>query len=407
MAWDTLDTQPYCVQSGLLALSGGNLTATSLTSGSAYETHHVIAQPFEGKRSGKWCIEIRCITQSANDGFAGYDRIGMTGSAGICQSGGNGYGMLGTTGGAGFGAQFGISFGNVGYSGGNYVVIDIARFYLIGQNDTAAWNIGHYNNGDYLYIAADLDNNLFWFRINNGNWLGMTNPGDPVAGTGGVAYSQTGSSPFRYYPAVSLGPGGEYTFNLGATGFHYPAPSGFTAGWTNNSLAILGSQLSNGLGGFLSGQGTRVLAVSPYISSFTGNINNLISTGDDTDTTEAIGVIYDSDGAGSAPGTLLGIGSSGFNQGGTEFVHPLPSPLSITSGHTYYLGVFLAHAAGYGPFSDVCLAGGAADGLYIDTTAVWPTPNSTFTASPTLVAAHLPMLASGVRHASYTQGHVF
>ncbi len=77
MAWDTLDTQPAMLAAGLNISPDGLTASSSNTMGDA-KTNHVLATAFEGKRSGKWCIEIRCIFQSANDGFAGYDRIGVS-----------------------------------------------------------------------------------------------------------------------------------------------------------------------------------------------------------------------------------------------------------------------------------------------------------------------------------------
>ncbi len=329
MTWDTLDTQPACLGAGL-HISGGGLIATSLTSNTTFhQTNHVLAQAIEGKKSGKFCVELECLISSPNDGFAGFDRIGVAGSAAIGLNGGNGYGMLGTSGGAGFADQFGISFNNVGYGGGSYVVIDIDRFYLIGQNDVAAWNVGHWVPGDRLYIAMDLGNGLFWFRINGGPWLGMTNPANPAAGTGGISY-RGGLAGWRYYPAASIGPGGSFAFNFGQSAFANPAPTGFTPGWTNTAQLNFGSQLSNGLGGTFGGAAPPTVLVSKYASRVTGQISRLLGTATQQGTTTAVGVIYDTDGPGGVPYTLLA--SSGVVAGTTEVAYAL-THLAVSGHH--------------------------------------------------------------------------
>ncbi len=402
MTWDTLDNEAYCSQSGLMTISGGGLTATA---GSLFSpTNHGLAMPNTGKFTGKAGVEIHCITPGANDGFAGYDRMGVVGASAICNSGGNGYGMIGTTGGAGFSILFGLGYSNTGYGGPPPIAaINNNRLYLIGQNDLYDWPY-QLLAGDYGYILMDLGNNI-WFRVNNGPWLGSTDTGDPAAGTGGVAFSYPSS---RYFPAVSMGVGGQYTFNFGATPFQHPLPAGFTAGWTNTdsqTSAHFGSFLSNGLGGFYGGGGQAEL-VSPYICPFNGVISELIGIGNASDNTKAIGTIRDSDGAAGAPKTLLSSSqtSGGLHLVGTEADYPLDNTVPVAKGHLYYLGVLLDTTAG--PYSNVTLAGGVAGGLYVDTTPTFPTPNANFVVSSTQ-AAHIPMLATGVMAHGYTQGHIF
>ena len=64
-----------------------------------------------------------------------------------------------------------------------------------------------------------------WFRI-NGTWMA----GDPVAGTGGLAW---GATPTALFPlclmAVTAAPDAVATINTGASAFAHTAPTGFTA----------------------------------------------------------------------------------------------------------------------------------------------------------------------------------
>ena len=186
------------------------------------------------------------------------------------------------------------------------------------------------------------------------------------------------------FPAASFGAGGVYQFNFGQSPFAYPAPAGFTAGWSNTGQRNFGSFLANGVGAFLSG--TQV-AVSPYVCGLAGNIQSLIGVGCSGDNTEAVGVIYDSDGAGGGPGTLLG--ASAATGGGTEVAYALRSSVAAACAAHLLAGRVLR-----GERADPLDPAGrrGPGGLYVDTTATWPTPNAHFTVSA-VEANHLPMLA--------------
>ncbi len=370
MAWDTLDTQPYCTSAGLVGVSGGGLIASGGASLSS--NNNGLAMPFEGKTGGLFCVEALCIAAGPVDAF------GVATAATIALAGGQGYGFLGSNGGSGYPGQFGLGYRQDGDINNN-------RLYLIGQSALVSW--GRWGAGDTLYIAMNLSLGLFWFRINGGPWLGLINTGSPTLGTGGIPLSSTGLASghgnTRFFPAVSLGNGGQYQFNFGQAPFTYPAPSGFTPGWTNTSLRNFGSFLANGVGSFLNG---NQVAVSPYVCGIAGNIQRLLGVGCSGGNTEAVGVIYDSDGAGGGPGTLLGFGGTG---GGTEVDYTLGSLVATSAPHTYWLGVFYQENGGA---RSIPVAGGAPNGLYVDTTATYPTPNSHFTVS-SVQANHLPMLA--------------
>jgi hypothetical protein len=375
VTWDTLDTNPYAAQ--FVTLSGGGLIATG-SSGLLGGGANGVAQPFEGKTAGKWCVEIHCIASGGGD-----DVFGLTCAASAVK--GSQYGFIGSTGGTEFTGQSGIGYRQDGDINNN-------RLYLIGQSPIAHW--GAWGAGDYLYLAVDLDHGWCAFRINGGPWLGTTNTADPVSGTGCIAFSATQFAypPLaRVFPAVGMGNGGQYAFNLGASGFANPVSlTGFINGWTNTGPPNLGSLLGNGLGAIYNTNIPQVL-VSPYVSPFTGTITRLrCAMANGATTQSAFPVVYDSDGTAGAPHTLLAHGSPA--GGGTETSLNLTAPLSVTMGHTYYLGVGLNAGTVVG-HSSLALAGGAAD-LWTDSTITWPTPNSVFVQSA-VQNFHLPILAEG------------
>ncbi|HEY2482502.1 MAG TPA: hypothetical protein VGI30_09960 [Caulobacteraceae bacterium] len=370
MVWDTLDTQPYFAN--LRTISGGGLTVTGISpalNGVWNAQTQALAAPFESKSSGDWCVEIRCVKSG------GYDAFGVVGSAGIKS-------FIGNVGGAGRFGQFGIGYKQDGD-------INHDRFYLIGEYPIRTW--GRWGDGDFLYIAMRLSLGLFWFRINGGPWLGLTDTGDPAAGTGGVPlsdYPLFGNGEYR--PALSFIDGSIYTFNLGQAPFAFPGPAGLTPGWTNTNRPQFGSWLTGGGGGYTF---APELCVSPYVCPFDGVINELQSEGNSGATTVALGVVYDSDGAGGGPLTRLAKSTAGVLPGAAPgYVrYPLDSPLAVVRGHTYHLGAFVNPSL----YGDISICGGSSlNGLWIDDTAVWPTPNANFVQSRQ-TTAHIPMVALG------------
>ena len=325
--------------------------------------------PVEGKSSGLWCVEAYCVAGG------GYDAFGVTSSCGIG-------GFIGATGGAGRTGQSGIGYkqdGDINYD----------RLYLIGQNPIRTW--GRWGTGDYLYIALNLNLKVLAFRINGGPWLGLTNTADPVTGAGCIPLS---SYPIygdgNYWPCASFIQNAEYRFNFGQSPFAYPAPAGFTAGWTNTGKAQFGSTLNCGVNSYTP---TPELCVSPYVATFNGTITTLQSEGNDSATTSAIGLVYDSDGAGGGPGTLLAKSSGASLTPWPGYVtYALTSPLAVVAGHTYYLGVLVTPN---GPYSGILLSGGSTvDDLFIDNTVSWPNPNATFVQSAH-TTDHIAVLARG------------
>jgi len=390
MTWDTLDTQAYAAQ--YVTLSGGGLTATGASTSLSSGTQGV-AQPFEGKTAGKWCVEILCVTP----GSGADDSVGLVNAAGATF--GTQGGFIGATGGTEYQGQLGIGYRQDGDLNNN-------RLYLIGQHPIQNFGVT-WGAGDYLYIAVDLDNGQVWFRKNGGAWQGLTNTGNPATNTGGIPFSGTTFAyppQARVFPAAGMGNGGQYVFNLGASAFANSVPAGFTAGWTNTALRNFGSFLGNGLGAIYRAPAAGQVLLSPYVSGITGNITRLRSAGS-SPLTQALGVVYDSDGGGGAPFTMLS--KSAVARSGTELIFDLTSPLGVTLGHKYYLGVMLNN----GLHDSLALAGNA-PGLWTDNTASWPNPNATFTQSA-IQNFHLPMLAEfaggggGGGGRGYSQGHIY
>lgn len=87
-------------------------------------------------------------------------------------------------------------------------------------------NIGAYTTGSVVCHAVDLVNNLYWARVNNGNWNGNASA-DPATGVGG--YSIAGfTKPIKAFAGSEIS-GNTGTANFGATAFAYTVPSGFSA----------------------------------------------------------------------------------------------------------------------------------------------------------------------------------
>jgi hypothetical protein len=370
MTWDTLDTTPYFAN--LMTISGGGLTATGISAvlnGGGNSETQALAMPFEGKSAGLFCVEAFCVNGGS------YDAFGVTSSCAIG-------GFIGATGGADGTGQAGIGYkqdGDINYN----------RLYLIGQNPIVTW--GRWGTGDYLYAAMNLNAKYLAFRVNGGPWLGLTDTADPVTGAGCIplsAYPIYGDG--NYWPCASFIQGAEYRFNFGQSAFAHPAPAGFTPGWTNTGKAQFGSTLACGEGHFT---GAPKLCVSPYLCPFNGVITTLQSEGNDSGTTAAIGLVYDSDGPGGGPGTLLAKSSSASLTPFPGYVrYLLTSPLTVVAGHTYYLGVFVTPN---GPYSSIRLSGGSAlNDLWIDNTVAWPTPNASFVQSAH-TTDHIAMIAAG------------
>ncbi|WP_321948164.1 SPRY domain-containing protein [Burkholderia cenocepacia] len=82
---------------------------------------------------------------------------------------------------------------------------------------------GFSNANDVLCVAVDSVSKLIWFRSNGGNWNGSATA-DPVAGTGGFAFTLTGSM----FPAVCSDSSAVFVANF-AGAFAQTIPAGYRA----------------------------------------------------------------------------------------------------------------------------------------------------------------------------------
>jgi hypothetical protein len=168
----------------------------------------------------------------------------------------------------------------------------------IGQNFAAGMTVG---------IAVDVDARLVWARANLGPW-NNNGSADPASGTGGQPLDPVGTLSDGYlgpvvWPAGSVGwPGDAIKFCFGATDFVGSPPTGFT-GWTE-TYATQGSLLydagtTNGYAGIIR-VGSFVPAARMSLQSINYGLASTVGI--------ASPVIYDSDGPGGAPGTLIASG---------------------------------------------------------------------------------------------------
>lgn len=130
-------------------------------------------------------------------------------------------------------AQIGVADASASLVG---AVGDSAHGVGIQQDGTVRINGGTSNGGnvwttgDDVYIAIDISLNLFWFKVNSGNWNDNSlGPTDPSAGTGGFDISARTAG--ALYAAVSSGRfGSGGTFDVFTADFSGSgAPSGFSA----------------------------------------------------------------------------------------------------------------------------------------------------------------------------------
>lgn len=79
-----------------------------------------------------------------------------------------------------------------------------------------------YSTGNYVGLAIDIPNHLFWASV-NGTYV----TGNPAAGTGGRDYGAGLGALFPF--AVGFNTNVTTTLNVGATAFNTAPPSGFSA----------------------------------------------------------------------------------------------------------------------------------------------------------------------------------
>ena len=188
---DTLNPADKATQ---ITLSNGNLTATNSTAASLWRSVRAVT----GKSSGKYYFEFFIDQLNATSNF---DM--MVGVATTVPTVNN---WLGND------AQ-GWQYADNGNKG---------------NGGTLTAHGAAFNTGNTVNIALDLDAGKIWFGVNG------TFTGDPVAGTGEAFSGITGT----IYPGIShfVGTGSAGTkiasFVSDPVNLVYPAPSGFTAGWS-------------------------------------------------------------------------------------------------------------------------------------------------------------------------------
>jgi hypothetical protein len=191
-----------------MALTNGNLTVKSTSSALPIGQYYG-AISTTARNSGKVYFEVTqdvYLTQRIEVGLVtGTSHMGMPSNS-----------YIGSTAG-GYGVDLDWS--------GNTLTLNNSTSSTVGTGLTA--------NGDVLGIAVDFTTGKWWVRKNGvwggsgGSWGAVIN--DPVAGTGGSAFSFTPGA--TLYAAVALnGTTVQVTANFGATPFAYAAPTGFT-GW--------------------------------------------------------------------------------------------------------------------------------------------------------------------------------
>ncbi len=96
--------------------------------------------------------------------------------------------------------------------------------------------------GDVIGVALDLDNNAVWFSL-NGSWIDGDGSDSSATVLAEIEAGTTTSAAFAsiaagsYFPAATVPWPGVLTANFGASAFTYSAPSGFTGGVDNPTVA--------------------------------------------------------------------------------------------------------------------------------------------------------------------------
>lgn len=181
-----------------VTLSGGNLVATSTGTTSANQGAH--APSTDGQTTGKYYFEILIGTVAA----------GVNRSMGI-----------GTT---------ASTYTNMGSSATTGVVMYYTgAIWANGGNSGSS--LGIRSAGQYIGIAADLDNRRAWFRVTpSGNW-NNSGTADPATNVGGITVPAGTMVPFITFGGTGGTAGNVLTANFGASAFNGPVPSGFVAGF--------------------------------------------------------------------------------------------------------------------------------------------------------------------------------
>ena len=191
-AWDALDNDP------LWTLSVSNTVATSASAVRAIGVRTV-----SGKTRGKHYVEITPTGDDGGDATVSLVTLGPT-------------------------------WLNV--DGGYLGIHCYANFDIYYSGTTTGISIGGWVATDVISIAADFDNGKVWFRKNGGNWNGNASY-DPATNVGGISISSISGYPWYVHAYTHLNQVTIYTANFGNSAFTYTVPSGFTPGWSENTLS--------------------------------------------------------------------------------------------------------------------------------------------------------------------------
>lgn len=352
----------------LVVLSNGNLTVTASNAPTSDSNQYVRAG--EGKTSGKYYFEATIDLLGANAflhwltiGVGGYDMWAPDlNNAGVGYVGNKNFGIAGVRGGLAIGSN-GVG---VGDNSGDY---------------TLGPNLGTLSTGKRLGFAYDVGARLEWIRLNNGDWNG--NPSaDPVTGVGGIKFEGNSGSDSqtiggRVWPAVSVANNLQRaTLNFGASAFTDTVPTGYI-GWTKTydffgNLQYLDNALT-----FV----VPTLWVGPVTPTIDISISTILITALNNQA-NARGVIYDSDGAGGTPGTLLGSGDIIASPLAPGFDLTFSSPVMLVAGHLYFVGLISDAAV----LNQQTLASFSVTGGYINGSGT-PTPTAIPATFPSPIAA--------------------
>ena len=172
-----------------VTLSNGNLTATSLLGGTSNTVRSL-----RSRSSGKHYFEVAFTTLTA---------VVFTDYTGLVNS------------------TFTVTTDNIASTTNSVGWGDAGTLV---QNSATLGTPGAWNTGTpTLSVAVDIDNLLFWGRVNGGNWNSSPSA-DPAAGVGGISFTTIGTA----YVAMTVADANNAaTANFGASPFTYVAPLGF------------------------------------------------------------------------------------------------------------------------------------------------------------------------------------
>lgn len=193
------------------ALSNGNLTVTSTTTGTGSPAGNVGAHvPFaDAKVAGKYYIERQFVARVGADVTIGLGNKSAT------------YASMGQTGG-------GSGIALTGVSPNGHVFVE----------GTDKLTLGAIANGDWIAEAYDIVNKLAWFKdiTQGGNW-NASGTANPATGTGGIAWTALGAMvPFSSMGGTGGTTADQHKGNFGASAFLGSVPAGFTPGWAATDI---------------------------------------------------------------------------------------------------------------------------------------------------------------------------